>query len=221
MRLRIHNPIPKAAIGLKILPILCALIFFIPQNSQAQDRKLEAGRFGVGMRNAVNLWGENGMLGIGAGGQFKLAFSPRVNTEFFLDLIDSKGEFNSYRKDYHIGWAVQFALPKDGFGSHTLVPYLMAGQCFDLTRVGIRGGTETPLIFSAAVQGGIGLSSFVHPAIELNLQTQYMMHMTQHVHLNFDENGVATTEVAKGASAAGHLLGTFSFTVYFLRLWNR
>jgi hypothetical protein len=112
-------------------------------------------------------------------------------------------------------------LAKDGFGSKAIVPYIMAGQCFDLTKVGVQGRTETPLIFSAAVQGGAGISTFVHPALEFNLQLQYMMHMTQHVHLSFDENQVATTEVEKGASAEGHLLGTLSFSIYFLRFWNR
>lgn len=217
-----HSPIEQRKIAWKTLLFLPLFaLFLLPNLSQAQERKFEGGRFGLGMRNAMNFWGENKMLGFGAGGQFKLAFSPRVNTDFFADIISSKGEFDSYRKDYHIGWGVQFALAKDGFGSRTFVPYIMAGQCFDLTKVGVKLGTETPLIFSAAVQGGAGVSSFVHPALELNLQMQYMMHLTQHVHLDFDENGIASTEVEKGASASGHLLGTFSFTVYFLRLWNR
>lgn len=185
------------------------------------ENTLRAGRFGLGMRNAANLWGDNKMFGIGAGGQFKLAFSPRVNTDFFADLIDSKGERGSFRKDYHIGWGVQFGLLKGGFGSHRFVPYLMAGQCFDLTKVGVVSQTASPLIFSAAVQGGAGVSSFVHRNIELNLQVQYMMHMTQHVHLDWDESGVASYEVDKGASTEGHLLTSFSVTFYFLNLWNR
>ncbi len=185
------------------------------------SKTLRAGRFGIGMRNAANLWGDNKMLGIGAGGQLKLAFSPRVNTDFFADLIDSKGERGSFRKDYHIGWAVQFGLFKGGFGSRKFVPYLMAGQCFDLTKVGVVGQTASPLIFSAAVQGGAGVSSFVHRNVELNLQLQYMMHMTQHVHLNWNELGVASYDIDKGASAEGHLLTTFSVTFYFLNLWKR
>ncbi len=205
----------------KVILLLPLFALLLSTTGQAQGRKLEAGQFGLGMRNAMNFWGENDMLGFGAGGQFKLAFSPRVNTDWFADVISSSGEFDSYRKDYHIGWGVQFALAKEGFGSHMFVPYIMAGQCFDLTRVGVRGGEETPLIFSAAVQGGAGVSSFVHKAVELNLQLQYMMHLTQHVHLEMDDHGHTHTEVEKGASASGHLLGTFSFTVYFLRLWNR
>lgn len=218
------------------LPTLILVLFAVPLLASSQytllsdeaaapirmpSNTLRAGRFGIGMRNAVNLWGDNKMLGIGAGGQLKLAFSPRVNTDFFADLIDSKGERGSYRKDYHIGWAVQFGLFKGGFGSRKFVPYLMAGQCFDLTKVGVVGQTASPLIFSAAVQGGAGVSSFVHRNVELNLQLQYMMHMTQHVHLNWDELGVASYDVGKGASAEGHLLTTFSVTFYFLNLWKR
>jgi hypothetical protein len=144
-----------------------------------------------------------------------------VNTDWFSDIIQSRGEHNSFRNDYHIGWAVQFALPKAGFQYHKPVPYILAGQCFDLTRVGVRNGPTTPLIFSAAVQGGAGLSWFVHRNMELNLQAQYMMHLTKHVHLDFDEAGVATTEVENGPSPEGHLLGTLSFTFYFLQIWNR
>lgn len=203
------------------LALLLGIALLLPCGLVAQGHALQAGRFGMGMRNAANLWAHNGMFGIGAGGQFKLAFSPRVNTDFFADLIDSKGERGSYRKDYHIGWGVQFALAKEGFGSHRLVPYLMAGQCFDLTRVGVTAHVQSPLVFSAAVQGGGGLSSFVHPSVELNLQLQYMMHLTQHIHLLWDETGAPMYEVDKGASTEGHLLGTFSVTFYFLRLWKK
>lgn len=200
---------------------LLLLTITLTQPLQAQENRLQAGRFGLGMRNAINLWGGNKMFGIGAGGQFKLSFSPRVNTDFFADIVSSKGQRNSFRNDYHIGWGVQFALPKDGFGSHRLVPYVMAGQCFDLTEVGVVWQVKSPLIFSAAVQGGLGLSSFVHRNVELNLQLQYMMHLTQHVHLDWDEYNLASYEVDKGASAEGHLLTTFSMTFYFLRLWGK
>lgn len=219
-----------------LLPLVLLALALVPSSLFAQvpqpapnaatlvapaSNTLRAGRFGLGMRNAANLWGDNQMLGIGAGGQFKLAFSPRVNTDFFADLIDSKGEKGSFRKDYHIGWAVQFGLFKGGFGSRKFVPYIMAGQCFDLTKVGVVYQTASPLVFSAAVQGGVGVSSFVHRNVELNLQLQYMMHMTQHVHLDWDELGVASYEIDKGASTEGHLLTTFSMTFYFLNLWKR
>lgn len=203
-----------------VIGVALLMALSVPQQAWSQDNTLQAGRYGMGMRNAVNLWGGNKMFGFGAGGQFKISFGKRVNTDFFADIIDSKGERNSFRKDYHIGWGVQFALSKSGFGSHTIVPYLMAGQCFDLTRVGVLRQTESPLVFSAAVQGGAGISSFVHPSVELNLQAQYMMHMTQHTHLNFDEAGLATYQVDKGASPEGHFLTTFSVTFYFLRLWK-
>jgi hypothetical protein len=202
---------------------LALLLMAVSIPGMAQNT-LEGGRFGLGMRNTVNLWNENKMLGMGAGGQFKLAFSPRVNTDFFADIITSRGEALTYRKDYHIGWGVQFALPKSGFGSHRLVPYLIAGQCFDLTKVGFQLHSESPLVFSAAVQGGAGLSSFVHRNVELNLQLQYMMHLTQHVDLTYgiDQGQLEVDyEIEKGASTEGHLLATFSMTFYFLRLWRK
>ena len=192
-----------------------------PATSSGQTTDFQGGKFGLGMRNSLNVFGDEGIVGLGAGGHFKLSVSRRVNTEWFVDLIQSQGHESIIRRDYHIGWAVQFALPKDGFGSHKFVPYLMGGQCFDLTKVGFRGQYESPLVFSAAAQAGLGVSHFMSPALELNLQSHYMIHLGKHVHANLDGNGIGHVDVDRGTELAGHWLTTFSFTVYFLRLWNR
>jgi hypothetical protein len=208
---------------LRLLGMLCAvMITLLPSLASAQgDKQLAGGRFGLGMRNSLNVFGDEGMLGLGAGGHFKLSVSRRVNTEWFADVIQSQGNDDILRRDYHIGWAVQFALPKDGFGSHRFVPYLMGGQCFDLTKVGFRNQYESPLVFTAAAQAGVGLSHFLTPSVEVNLQSQYMIHLGKHVHADLDGNGIGHVRIEPGVELAGHWLTTFSFTVYFLRFWNR
>jgi len=206
----------KSAFWLALLLVMTG-----PACLSAQTTDFKGGKFGLGMRHRLNVFGDEGIVGVGAGGHFKLSVSPRVNTEWFVDLIQSQGNGDIIRRDYHIGWAVQFALPKDGFGSHKFVPYLIGGQCFDLTKVGFRGQYESPLVFSAAAQAGLGVSHFMTPALELNLQSHYMVHLGKHVHANLDGNGIGHVDIDRGTELAGHWLTTFSFTVYFLRLWNR
>ncbi len=182
-------------------------------------QEYSSGSFALGIRNTLNIFPHNEAIGIGAGGQFKIGFSDRVNTEWFLDYITSDAGTNAFRQDYHIGWSVQFVFPKTGFGGSKPVPYLLGGQCFDLTRAGIRGGETTPLIFSAAAQAGLGLSQFIGEKFELTFQTQYMVHLTKDIHI--DESGAGEIQVNRGANFEGHLLLTFSANFYFLDLWSK
>lgn len=201
------------------IPFLGIVFLCLATSSFAQAPPYGGGSFGLGLRNAANIFGHNGMVGLGAGGHFKLGVGSRVNTEWFLDYITSAGEQSSYRHDYHIGWAVQFALLKKGFGEAGISPYIMGGQCFDLTRVGIRVVDESPLVFSAAAQAGAGISTFVHPRLELNLQAQYMMHLTKNVEAHFHSPGDSEVQVGN-ASFKGHTLLTGTLTFYFLRFWK-
>jgi hypothetical protein len=189
-----------------------------PAPSPSEPKPFKGGLFALGLRNSLNVFGDGGLIGMGAGGHFKLSASRRVNTEWFSDIIQSQGNSDLIRRDYHIGWAVQFALMKEGFASRRFVPYLMGGQCFDLTKVGFRGQYESPLVFSAAAQAGVGVSHFISRCMELNLQTQYMTHLGKHVDTFIDGNGIGHVKVEKGTDLAGHWLTTFSFSLYFQRI---
>ncbi|MEM7041057.1 MAG: hypothetical protein AAF570_29100, partial [Bacteroidota bacterium] len=117
-----------------------------------------------------------------------------------------------------------FALNRNGFRSTTITPYFTAGHCFDWTKVGIRETEESPRVFTSAVQTGFGLSFFPHDNIELNLQSQYMIHLGKHVHAHAEDDGHAHSHpeiVIEKAGIEGHLLSTISFNFYFLQLWNR
>lgn len=205
-------------LGIGLVLMLTIACLSLPQRALAQEKPFKGGQFALGLRNSLNVFGHGGIVGLGAGGHFKLSATRRVNTEWFSDIIQSQGNDAIIRRDYHIGWAVQFALPKGGFASHRFVPYLMAGQCFDLTKVGFRGQYESPLVFSAAAQAGVGVSHFITPSLELNLQSHYMMHLGKHVDAELDGNGIGHVRVENGVELAGHWLTTFSFSVYFLRI---
>lgn len=180
---------------------------------------LPGGRFGLGVRSTVNIFGDY-QPGMGAGSQWKLSLGKRVNTQWFFDYINSRKGEDIYRKDYHIGWSVQFALLKNGFRGHKVVPYLAAGHCFDWTKVGIVEQEESPFVFTSAVQAGAGLSYFAHPNIELVLQSQFMMHLGRDVHAHDEGDGHYHINIER-AGVEGHLLSTVAFNFYFLQLWNR
>ena len=201
------------------LPLLFLTITF--SHLSAQERVYGGGSFGLGIRSTFNYFLEDGMTGLGAGGQWKLGFTDRVNTEWFFDYITSHSdELGAARDDYHIGWSVQFAFKKDGFGGTGLTPYVLGGQCFDLTRVET-ATDRTPLNFSAAVQAGLGASWFVHPRVEFTGQAQYMVHLGKDVHAETDDHGHSHIHESNGFSFLGHGLLTFSCNVYFLKFWNQ
>ena len=194
-------------------------------STDAPEPSMIKGRLGVGVRSTMNIF-SGYRPGIGAGGHWKLGFSDRVNTEWFLDYITSEDDKSGYRKDYHIGWAVQFNLLNNGLANGKINPYVMGGQCFDLTQVGTTGETpmESPKVFSAAVQAGVGVSTFIASDFEVNLQGHYMMHLGKDVHLDYETDGHghdhASISVDNHPGLEGHFLTTISGTWYFVRLWK-
>ena len=64
------------------------------------------------MRSTVSTfnWHHDEGTGLGVGGQFRIQFADRVNSDWFFDYIKSDiGDFAS-RTDYHIGWSVIYYL---------------------------------------------------------------------------------------------------------------
>ena len=193
----------------------------------------QSGRFGLGLRGTYNFFpGKDTFRGFGTGGQFKIGAGKKVNTEFFLDYISSNDKRNATRNDYHFGWSVQFS-PFGNFGEGKFRPYFLGGQCFDFTKVAIQpvqgmagyfAPQETPVIFSAAIQAGAGVSTFVQRDVELTLQLQYMIHLGNDVHVDYSPMVIDGTPVLvneKRTDPAGHLIASFSVNYYFLRLWKR
>lgn len=201
-----------------------ALCFLLVNVMDAQSREsLPGGRLGMGVRTTLNVF-ESYKPGLGAGAQWKLSLNKRINTQWFLDYIASREGENVFRKDYHVGWSVQFALLKNGFRGNKVSPYLMAGHCFDLTKVGIADQETSPLVFTSAAQAGAGVSSFVTDNLELTLQTQYMIHLGKDVHVESETHGSEVHQhihIDKHPGLEGHLLTTFAVNYYFLQIWNR
>lgn len=182
----------------------------------AQGGSYSPGAFALGIRTTANVFTADGARGLGSGGQFKIGVTKQINTQWFADVIQSRVNEIGFRKDYHIGWSVQFGFLGEGFGEvGKLRPYFMGGQCFDLTQLGLQNITETEPLFSAAAHLGTGVSFFPVSSLEMNLQGQWMAHLTGDAHFEWDGPNAPYIHVEKGANLEGHVLITLAANYYF------
>ncbi len=214
---------------IKLSSVFLLMLTFGFSNAQDQSISVNPGSAGIGMRTSSSVFLGDNAAGFGAGGQIKILFSNRVNSEWFLDYMNSSAGLNGYRKDTHIGWSVQFAVNKGGYQTRMPVPFVEAGQCFDWTTVGFvkNNSSENAMpqtsvrnqpVFSAATQAGAGVAWFPISRLELNAQVQYMIHLGKDVHLEFDDDNYAyEISQSKGTSFDGHILGTISISWYLIQ----
>jgi hypothetical protein len=91
------------------------------------------GVFSLGVRTTVSTFnhGQFNNTGTGVGGQFRIQFADRVNSDWFFDYLTGDIEDYASRTDYHIGWSVLFYPTKKT--DVIARPYVLAGHCFDYT----------------------------------------------------------------------------------------
>jgi hypothetical protein len=202
-------------LGLWILPIC---IF-----SQKNDTiKTLPGRFTLGVRATTSLFShDNGAPGFGGGGQFRILVHERVNTEWFSDVIFTDIGGLAHRQDYHIGWSVMFYLLKPKNFQRKFLPYIVAGNCFDYTRVVVNSRPNVDYgKFSSAVQMGAGIHYNITPKWDISFTTQYMWHLGGELHTEV-VNGDVNIEEHNQASFEGHLLLNFSINYKIAQICKR
>ena len=179
----------------------------------------QGGTFSLGVRTTVSAFndGVSGNVGTGVGGQFRLQFADKVNSDWFFDYITSDiGDF-AHRTDYHIGWSVLFYPGKEL--QPKFRPYILAGHCFDYSRlVDNRDPAHFDERWSSAVQGGVGVHYNLTARLDLSAVCQYMTHLGTHVHAE-QVNGVVVFQHEKGASLEGHLLFHLGINYKIGDLW--
>jgi len=187
----------------------------------------ESGTFSLGVRNTFSTFGATENLGVGFGGQFRIRVSNRINTEWFTDFINEDIDGLATRNDYHIGWSVMIYPFKT---KAKLVPYVLAGHCFDYTKVRTTyniytsNPPQTVSRLSSATQVGLGTHINLSEIVDISLSSQYMMHLGSDVHAETHEhNGVKEIHIEKeghsGFSLEGHLLFTLSVNFKIAQLW--
>ena len=199
---------------------LSALLFPTILLAQTSNQN-QGGNFSLGVRTTLSAFGHgSNELGYGTGGQFRIQITDRVNTEWFLDILSTNIHNKAQRMDYHIGWSVMYYIIDPKEFTKKITPYVVAGHCFDHTRVSINGSNEPPHIrWSSAVQTGMGFHCNITPKLDVSPTLQYMLHLGGDIHVHESETDMRV-EDHNGAGLEGHLLFNVSMNYKFLRLWK-
>lgn len=203
------------------------MLLYLTASAGNKDTARGAGDFSLGMRNTTSAFTDAGSVGMGAGGEFRIRLAKHINTEWFADYIGTDIQHLGYRRDGHIGWSVLFYLDKDPLTVGKITPYVLAGHCFDYTKV----FSEWPGInpaerWSSAVQAGFGIHYNITNRCDVSLLAQYMLHLGTHIETNEPMDiitGQTYLNIYKesGLSLEGHLLITLSVNYCLGHLWGK
>lgn len=183
-------------------------------------KKNYGGVLSLGARSTVSTFNDGvwGNAGMGAGGQFMLQVSDRVNTAWFADYITgSVGDFAN-RTDYHIGWSVMYYLVPSSAGK-LVQPYVLAGHCFDYSN--FQDNLDNAHVaerWSSAVQAGLGTHFNLSKRFDVMLQGQYMIHLGNDIEAE-KENGTTVFRKENGVNLEGHILITLGVNYKIADLW--
>lgn len=202
------------------LLIACCIMFSAFAFAQPLTIKNnQGGIFSLGVRTTVSTFnhGDFGNTGMGMGGQFRVQFADKVNSDWFFDYISGDIEDFANRTDYHIGWSVIFYPTKNL--TPKLRPYILAGHCFDYTRIVDNANRDNYMErWSSAVQGGVGVHLNLSSRLDLSFVSQYMIHLGTDIHADRIGTEVHFLE-EKGASLEGHLLFHIGINYKIADLW--
>lgn len=205
------------------MKVLCMFSFFLivlTSLSAQQDstQNSGAGQFSLGVRSSISMVYEHqwNRLAFGSGGQFRLRFSDKVNSDWFIDFLTGNLSDFAHRTDVHIGWSMLYypLTRKNPF----IQPYILAGHCFELLEIKENGNPQNSVSRrSASVQAGIGTHFRLTPRMDLSFVGQYMIHfgtnirVSKYPELTFTKPG--------GIRIQDHLLFHVSVNYQIADLW--
>jgi hypothetical protein len=190
----------------------------------AQDKHASTyqspGMFSLGTRNTVSMFNDDKGIGTGIGGQARVQLTDHLGTEWFFDYITSKNGSLTYRNDYHFGWSVMYYPVKDNGVDRFLQPYIIAGHCFDYSKVMQQSNRSNNAgRWSMATQAGLGTHFNINRRFDCSLSTQYMLHFGKEIQTSVDKGNVVINKKDM-STPDGHLLITLSFNYKFFHWWN-
>lgn len=206
---------------------LMLLTMLIPQLGIAQERERldkESGYFQLGVRNTVSAFSDDGASGFGYGGQFRIRVLSRVNTDWFADYITTDISEIARREDLHIGWSVLTYPLNYEATKGKITPYILAGHCFDYTKVSRNNSDFFKEKWSSAVQAGLGAHYNVTDRMDISLTAQYMMHLGYDIHtevFEFEGRKEVLIEKERNRGIEGHLLVNLSLNVRLFDMWDQ
>jgi hypothetical protein len=197
--------------------LLTGILFYSTSFCQVKEQG-NNGMFSLGLRSTLSTFGDDG-TGFGAGGQFRIQLSDRVNTEWFADYISINKDSKVRSVYYHIGWSVMF-YPIAHNNNSLFQPYIVAGHCFDYNKMTeINNPTNNKQRWGSAVQAGIGTHINMSSKLDVSFSSQYMMHLTTDLRAE-TKTGPVVIETEKENALQGHLLTTLSINYKLARLWK-
>lgn len=204
----------------KLIVSVLFLLGFFSFSQELNVKNNYGGMFSLGMRTTLSTFNghHDESNGLGVGGQFRIQFADRVNSDWFFDYINSEiGDFAN-RTDYHIGWSVLY-YPTSNPKSFVR-PYILAGHCFDYTRIVSKSDRNNLMErWSSAVQGGAGVHFNLSDRLDLSLVGQYMVHLGTEIHTELQSGGIVQFEEGTGASLEGHMLFHLGINYKIGDLW--
>jgi len=203
------------------LIILCnSLSTVLAQKDSLKYINNNAGWLSLGGRSTISSFSEDG-FGIGAGGQFRIQLSDRVNTDFFADYITVSNDKNVRSEYYHVGWSVLFYPFKNFQYPHRRIqPFILAGHCFDYNKKTILSTQFSKDRWGSAAQAGIGTHFNISKRFDITLMAQYMIHLTSGLEVEQHGNTYDIHD-HKHSALEGHLLTTVSINYKICKLWKR
>jgi opacity protein-like surface antigen len=110
-------------------------------------------------------------------------------------------------------------LGDDLYSGQLLQPYLIAGHCFDYSKVaGQSNKSNSASRTSMATQAGIGTHINITEKLDCSLSGQYMVHFGKDIETTIEGESVVI-EKKDFSHPHGHLLFTISFNYKFFNLW--
>jgi hypothetical protein len=191
----------------------------LAQLFENRDEFKSAGTVSVGTRNTFSMFSDDPGIGLGVGGQTRVQFSDRINTEWFGDYITSKNKTYTVRNDYHVGWSVMYYPGNTIDFTNLFQPYIVAGHCFDYSKVSEqKNKSNYQERYSLATQAGLGTHINITPFFDCSLSCQYMLHFGKEIETTINKDVVAI-EKKDFSSPDGHLLFSVSINYKLFHLW--
>lgn len=199
--------------------LLLPATYVLAQESQRPTYQ-SPGMFSLGTRNTVSFFNDDGAVGKGIGGQYRIQFLKRFNTEWYFDYITSKKGSLTFRNDYHFGWSAMYYFSKNIERERFIQPYFIAGHCFDYSKVTEQANKSNSADrWSLATQAGLGTHFNISSRLDCSLSAQYMLHFGKDIETTVDKGNVYI-EKKNLTTPDGHFLLTLSFNYKFFHLWK-
>lgn len=205
---------------MKTIMVLALVFFIIPVKSQDLNlKKNRGGIISLGGRNSIGIVNDGKWRkpGFGTGGHFRLQFSDRVNSEWFIEYLTANISDYAWKADTHIGWSVLYYLTNKP--EAVIQPYLLAGHCFEHLKYTDNFNSKNfAERWSASLQGGVGTHFNITRRFDISLVAHYMIHLGTKI---FTSNVEKTTTFTKkkGAGIHDHILLNISLNYKIADLW--